>query len=128
MQITYIGHSGFLVELKETLLLFDYYEGSLPKFPHGKRLYVFASHRHPDHFNPEIFSLAQEKGDTLFILSHDIWECRVPKELRAQTVRLKPNESYSPGNITVRTLKSTDEGVAFLVECEGKTIDRKSVV
>ncbi|MCI8558383.1 MAG: MBL fold metallo-hydrolase [Lachnospiraceae bacterium] len=122
MQITYIGHSGFLVELKETLLLFDYYEGTLPKFPHEKKLYVFASHRHPDHFNPEIFSLAQEKGDTLFILSHDIWECRVPKELRAQTVRLKPNESYSPGNITVRTLKSTDEGVAFLVECEGKTI------
>ena len=28
MQITYIGHSGFLVELSESLLLFDYYEGS----------------------------------------------------------------------------------------------------
>ncbi len=122
MQITYIGHSSFLVELKETLLLFDYYEGSLPKFPHGKRLYVFASHRHPDHFNPEIFSLSQETESIFFILSDDIWECRVPKELRAHTVRLKPNESYSPENITVRTFKSTDEGVAFLVECEGKTI------
>ena len=33
MQITYIGHSGFLVELSESLLLFDYYEGSLPKLP-----------------------------------------------------------------------------------------------
>jgi len=59
MRITYIGHSGFLVELRETLLLFDYYEGSLPQLPLEKQLYVFASHRHPDHFNPEIFSLAE---------------------------------------------------------------------
>ena len=41
MQITYIGHSGFFVELTQSMLLFDYYQGRLPKFSHGKRLYVF---------------------------------------------------------------------------------------
>lgn len=122
MQITYIGHSGFYVELENTLLLFDYYEGLLPKLPDGKKLYVFASHRHPDHFNPEIFSLSKDKGDTFFILSNDIWESRIPKYLRTQALRLKPNVNHSLGNLTVRTLKSTDEGVAFLVKCEGKTI------
>lgn len=122
MQITYIGHSGFYVELENTLLLFDYYEGLLPKLPDGKKLYVFASHRHPDHFNPEIFSLSKDKGDTFFILSNDIWESRIPKDLRTQALRLKPNVNHSLGNLTVRTLKSTDEGVAFLVKCEGKTI------
>lgn len=122
MEITFLGHSGFYVELEDTLLLFDYYKGSLPGFPHGKKLYVFASHRHPDHFNPEIFSLANDKKDIFFILSGDIREGRIPKELRMQAARLKPNESFSPENISVRTLKSTDEGVAFLVECEGKTI------
>lgn len=122
MQITYIGHSGFYVELENTLLLFDYYKGSLPNFPHSKKLYVFASHRHPDHFNPEIFSLSKDKGDIFFILSNDIWESRIPKDLRAQALRLKPNVNHSLGNLTVRTLKSTDEGVAFLVKCEGKTI------
>lgn len=122
MQITYIGHSGFYVALENTLLLFDYYKGSLPNFPHSKKLYVFASHRHPDHFNPEIFSLSKDKGDTFFILSNDIWESRIPKDLRTQALRLKPNVNHSLGNLTVRTLKSTDEGVAFLVKCEGKTI------
>ena len=64
MRITYIGHSGFLVELKKSLLLFDYYEGALPALSHEKQLYVFASHRHPDHFNPEIFWSGRK-----------IWEC-----------------------------------------------------
>lgn len=122
MKIIYIGHSGFLVELKESLLLFDYEKGVLPKLPDEKKLYVFASHRHPDHFNPEIFRLAEKKKDTLFLLSSDIWECRIPKALKAQTLRLKPNERRSLEAITVQTLKSTDEGIAFLVECEGKIL------
>ncbi len=122
MRITYIGHSGFLVELEKTLLLFDYYEGLLPKLSHEKKLYVFASHRHPDHFNPKIFSLTEDVKEACFILSSDIWESRVPQKLRERTIRLKPNENLSLENLMVRTLKSTDEGVAFLVACEGKTI------
>ena len=122
MQITYVGHSGFYIELENVLLLFDYSKGKLPEFPRRKRLYVFASHRHPDHFNPEIFPLAEEKEDTFFILSSDIWVFRIPKELKARAVRLKPNERRSFENITVQTLKSTDEGVAFLAACEGKNI------
>lgn len=122
MQITYVGHSGFYMELENVLLLFDYYKGELPEFPRSKRLYVFASHRHPDHFNPEIFRLAEEKEDIFFLLSSDIWECRIPKELKARAVRLKPSERCSLENITIQTLKSTDEGVAFLVMCGGKRI------
>lgn len=122
MRITYIGHSGFLVELRERLLLFDYYEGALPTLSQEKSLYVFASHRHPDHFNPEIFDLAKKHKDTHFLLSADIWDCRVPKALRPQTIRFKPGESRDLDSLSVQTLKSTDEGVAFLVRTEGKTI------
>ncbi len=123
MEITYIGHSGFLAELSQSLLLFDYYEGSLPKLPPGKNLFVFASHRHPDHFNPEIFHLAEGREDrTFFVLSEDIWERRVPKERLGNTLRLKPEESLSFHGLEIRTLKSTDEGVAFLVKTEGKTL------
>lgn len=50
MKITYIHHSAFLAETEHACLLFDYFKGSLPKLPEGKRLYIFASHRHPDHF------------------------------------------------------------------------------
>ena len=36
MQITYVGHSGFYMELENVLLLFDYYKGELPEFPAAK--------------------------------------------------------------------------------------------
>lgn len=123
MLITYIGHSGFLAELKQSLLLFDYYEGPLPEAFPEKNLFVFASHRHPDHFNPEIFRLAEgRETPTFFILSDDIWERRVPKERLAKTLRLKPDADISFEGLEIRTLKSTDEGVAFLIRTEGKTI------
>ena len=50
MKITYIHHSAFLVETESAYLLFDYFQGKLPEFSEEKPLYVFASHRHPDHF------------------------------------------------------------------------------
>ena len=51
MKITYIHHSSFCVELQNSILLFDYFKGELPKFDKAKKLYVFASHFHEDHFD-----------------------------------------------------------------------------
>ena len=65
MKITYIGHSGFSVELESHILLFDYYEGTMPEFDPAKKLLVFASHSHPDHFNREILKLADVYTDHL---------------------------------------------------------------
>ena len=48
MKITYIYHSGFLVETKECYYLFDYYKGSLPSLDTNKQILVFASHSHRD--------------------------------------------------------------------------------
>ena len=55
MKITYIHHSAFLVETESAYLLFDYFQGKLPEFSEEKPLYVFASHRHPDHFSKITF-------------------------------------------------------------------------
>ena len=33
MKVTYLGHSGFLVETAQNLLLFDWYLGDLPLLP-----------------------------------------------------------------------------------------------
>ena len=30
MKITYLGHSGFLVELEKLVMLFDYFQGDIP--------------------------------------------------------------------------------------------------
>lgn len=53
MHVTFLDHSGFLVELPGLTLLFDWWQGDLPPLP-SDPLLVFASHRHPDHFNPRI--------------------------------------------------------------------------
>lgn len=122
MKLTYIGHSGFLAELEHMELLFDYYEGEIPKMTAGKPLFVFASHRHSDHFNPDIFQLTAQKPDVFFILSDDIWSSRVPQPLQKQTVRLKPGTVWEHDSLRVQTLKSTDEGVAFLIHAENHTL------
>ena len=128
MKITYIHHSAFLAETEHACLLFDYFKGSLPKLPEGKRLYIFASHRHPDHFSKVIFDIAAEHGDTVLLLSSDIWRKRVPEELLERTVfmgagemRLLPLPSV-PEGIKIETFRSTDEGVAFLIGAEGRTL------
>lgn len=122
MKITYIGHSGFLIELSHTLLLFDYYRGKIPPLPKEKELFVFVSHRHQDHFNTKIFDLAKERENVFYIISADIWKADIPKQLWNKSVQLKPRERWEKGDVKVLTLKSTDEGVAFCVTAEGKKI------
>ncbi|WP_176762333.1 hypothetical protein [Eubacterium oxidoreducens] len=56
MKIIYLMHSCFLVELENSYLLFDYFDGSrqdfyqtpitLPQLQFNKDLYVFCSHFH----------------------------------------------------------------------------------
>ncbi len=120
MDCTYLGHSAFLLEMEHALLLFDYTGGTSERFEGDKPLLVFASHRHGDHFNEAIFSLADRKGDTVFILSSDIATHLVPKEV--QTRWMGPYEELCVHETAVRTLKSTDEGVAFIVQNEGSII------
>ncbi len=122
MNVTYIYHSSFLVETATKSLLFDYFEGDLPPIDPAKPLYVFASHRHGDHFAPIIFTLAKEHPDTTFILSDDIWRKRVPEEHLDDTHFMKAGMTIQLGedeSLEVTTLKSTDEGVAFLVKTDG---------
>lgn len=122
MNITYIGHSGFMVQLSRTALLFDYYQGQIPELPRDQKLYIFASHRHEDHFSPQVFELAGRYLQVQYIFSRDIWKSRIPEQLRERTVSLKPRESHQDSDLWVETLRSTDEGVAFLVRSEGKVI------
>lgn len=122
MKITYIHHSSFSAELERSVLLFDYFEGTIPEFSKAKTLYVLASHRHPDHFSKVIFELADKYPKIYFILSSDIWGKRIPDELKEKTMFLSPGEKKQIGELTVEAFKSTDEGVAFWCTAEGKEI------
>jgi hypothetical protein len=118
MKVTFIYHSGYLVELEEHVLLFDYYQGELPAIDPTKKLYVFASHRHHDHFDMQIFELFRDFPDVTYVLSKDIWK----KPGMHHVTFMKPGQKERVGDCEIHTLKSTDEGVAFLVKCEGKYI------
>ena len=105
------------MELKQLSLLFDYFQGDV-KLPEGKPAVIFASHRHGDHFSPVIFDFAKERQDVYYVLSDDIWEKRTPSGLRERILFAGPGQEFSLpwlSGISVRTFKSTDEGVAFLI-------------
>lgn len=133
MEVTYIGHSGFAVEFTHMILLFDYYTGKLPEWDRNKALMVFASHSHPDHFNWRILQLYEQYPKIHFFLGNDIrlggkWMVikKIPPEIKAKVTKLAGGRDifYEEGKtaVRVRALKSTDAGVAFVVEAEGKRI------
>jgi L-ascorbate metabolism protein UlaG (beta-lactamase superfamily) len=122
MTITYIHHSSFLVETDSSYLLFDYFEGELPLIGKDKPLFVFASHRHADHFSAVIFSLFADYPKVFYVLSSDIYTKKVPQAFLEKTYFLKSREVYAIGSLSIETFRSTDEGVAFLVRLEGKQI------
>lgn len=120
MKITFIKHSSFMVEMEHCAMLFDWFEGLIPSIEEGKPLVVFASHSHDDHFSPDIFKLDDGTRPVRFVLGAGI----IPgNEARPHAFVLSGEESCQPfEDINVHTLFSTDEGVAFYIETEGKTI------
>ena len=117
IKITYLEHSGFAVECDDYVLIFDYYKGNLTKFNKDKKICVFASHVHYDHFKKKIFMWAEEYENIHYILSDDI-EAAGPK---AQTEHIGADADFNIWDLRIHTLKSTDEGVAFLVRVKEKT-------
>ena len=119
--VTYLGGSGFLVALGDIGLLFDASEIGpdfriLPEketLAAFRKLYVFVSHRHSDHFSESIYDLCGETA--VYILGFD-----VPQPHRG--VRMNPGETQGFGPVTVKAFGSTDEGVSFLVTCTGITL------
>lgn len=112
MKITYLAHSGFLVETQNYNLIFDYYKGTVPTVNSTKKTIVFVSHNHFDHFNKEIFQLFSK---AVFVLSNDITS-------KHNCVFIGPNETLTLDHLVIETFKSTDEGVAFLLKVDGNTI------
>ncbi len=125
--VTFLAHSGFLAELPSVTLLFDWWKGTLPALRPGVPLYVFASHRHQDHFNPGIFALDDGTRDVRFLLGRDF----KPRDLErrgaapgtAEKCRiLKSGETCSLPRAETEALPSTDEGAAFLATADGLTL------
>ena len=117
MKITFIHHSCFLVETERFYYLFDYEKGQLPAMDGKKPILVLSSHGHYDHYNSEIFSLLTAAGmeQIRAILSDDITP---PADVDA--LQVAPGNTYDLGfQQKLTTFRSTDLGVAFLLEDQG---------
>lgn len=129
----YIYHSCFLVELESYLLIFDYYKNPdtkknylnevlASKKNYNKKILVFSSHSHYDHFNPEILEWNKKYCDISYILSNDIYENN-SIILRDNYFVAKENEKISfDSRVEIFSFGSTDLGVSFLVKIDNTLI------
>ncbi len=121
--VTNIGHSGFSVESETHMLIFDYSEGTLPPLAMKKKLYVFISHIHEDHYNPEVFRLCKEHPNVRFVVSSDIPDSEVRSHGVEDYIRAEPGMDVKPeSRFRLKVLPSTDCGVAYLAGCMGRNI------
>jgi possible metal dependent hydrolase len=118
MKVTYLNHSGVLVEFKDYYCIFDYYRGELPLLDKKKEVIVFCSHCHEDHYNPLIFDLLDERGlNYRTVLANDISDEK--RLLKIKHSFVESNQSYQlDGGLQVETLLSNDSGVAFIVRSD----------
>lgn len=124
MRVTHIYHSGFAVELGGCNLLFDWYRGSLPALERETPLVVFVSHEHSDHYDRRIWRLRREFSQVRYVVDEDV-AAMAPRGV--DVVSVEPHRDYEvalpDGEVlTVRTLESNDEGVAFLLRAEGRVV------
>lgn len=124
--VTYYHHSGFTVEVMDTLLVFDYWRGENGELSekdqlreqdlaNHKRVLVFVSHDHEDHFDEIIYSWDYQKLPITYIVSDDL-----PIGKRGR--RVKPGDTLEVGDVSIRVFDSTDKGVSFYVSLYGLNI------
>jgi len=129
--IWYLYHSGFAADTGSNLLIFDYYREADSKQRAGtgeaaallrkmrdKKVFVFASHSHPDHFSEAVFDWQSLNPSIAYVLSDDIKAAAG----RGPITFVRPGRKYEINGLRVEVFGSTDEGVSFLVTVEGKTI------
>lgn len=129
----YIYHSCFILELESYILIFDYYKNPddkedclnevfSSKKNFNKKILVFSSHSHYDHFNPEILEWSKKHCNISYILSSDIYENN-SIILKDNYFIARENEKISfNSNIEIFSFGSTDLGVSFLVKVNNNLI------
>lgn len=128
MKVTFIQHSCFTVEFENIVILFDYYDGRIPDFS-NKKIYSFTSHKHGDHFSLKLFELEDRYADVVYVMSSDVKVNErylerkgIDTSIKCKMVTAKKDDEFQVDGLEIKTLKSTDEGVAFLIKYQDKVI------
>lgn len=129
MKFTYIYHSCFLVELEHYILLFDYYKAPKEKKSYiksvfssatnsNKKIIIFSSHSHYDHFNREVLDWDREYPNISYVLSYDIYESEKIPLKNNYYIAHKNEKIYLNSSLEIYSFDSTDLGVSFLIRAE----------
>ena len=126
--IWYLKHSGFAIKTKSAILIFDYWDNDPapdervlanghinPEEMKDLPVYVFASHEHGDHFDPQILEWKKSIPNVTYIFGFE------PPNKDGITV-IGPREQKTIGGLKVTTIKASDAGVGFAVQVDGLTI------
>ncbi len=119
LTVTYLYHSGLMVQSNQTLLIFDYWRGdhgqlgdreiSAEELKAFKHVIVFVSHDHPDHLDEVIYQWDVPGVNIAYVVSWDF-----PTRLRGK--RMRPNDCIQIGDAVITAYGSTDKGVSYYVE------------
>lgn len=115
MKITHIYHSGFVVELSDTVLIFDWYMGPLPVFSTSKKIVVFVTQGHADHYSTRIWDLQKQYPKISYVLDC----CTAPERKGENILHVQPGRHYETRNVRIFAIRSNEEGVAYVVSAEG---------
>lgn len=129
IEVTYLFHSGFAVEMTKCILVFDYWmdpSGALERIlskQEDKPVYVLASHFHSDHFNRQILTWRETYPTTRFtyLLSKDILKHRRAEKTDADAWLAK-GARWQDELIQITATGSNDSGVSWIVEAEGRCL------
>ncbi len=107
MKVTYLYHSGYLVETTNYNFIFDCINPNELKLDEEKANLIFITHHHADHFVPEIFDL-----DGHFIVGFDV---NVPPFIN-RYYQMKVGQTIKINELEIKAFGSTDDGVSFYIE------------
>jgi ankyrin repeat protein/L-ascorbate metabolism protein UlaG (beta-lactamase superfamily) len=128
--VVHTGHSGWVIETANNVLIFDYYQdGRAPDSPSllngcvnpaelaGKKVTAFVSHTvHPDHYNKKNFAWNNGIKDITWVFGQR------PADTAATVELIDPRQTKNVNGMEITAARSTDAGVAFLVTVDGLTI------
>ena len=123
-ELTYYMHAGFSLVCGDVLLVYDYWLGENGELPVDRRItpmwlmkfravYVFISHSHPDHLDPEVYAWQDAGIPITYIVSYE-----VPAIFGGKRVSPGDEVELEEG-LRVKVFDSTDLGVSFLTEAWG---------
>lgn len=128
MNIYYIYHSCFVIEDSEYILIFDYYKTPRKKealiniedfvTKMDKKIIVFSSHVHADHFNPEILKWQEKNPQISYVLSSDI----KLKTILKRCHMVSEGDEIKIEGLDIKMYGSTDSGVSFWIKMRNKIV------